>query len=120
MKLLELARTPTSGYGASSSPQKVGGVLLIALVVAANLLNLSTNRLLDRTIEDVAVAGQTLGTVAATKVPPSPGHSGAFPKIWSEQTSSSWSMRRIGALPGPADPKHRPPRQTGQRRAGSA
>jgi len=47
-----------------SRPQKVGGVLLIALVVAANLLNLSTSRLLDRTIEDVAVAGQTLGTVA--------------------------------------------------------
>ena len=64
VKLLELARTPTSGYGASTSPQKIGGVLLIALVVAANLLNLSTNRLLDRTIEDVAVAGQTLGTVA--------------------------------------------------------
>jgi len=47
-----------------SRPQKVGAVLLVALVVAANLLNLSTSRLLDRTIEDVAEAGQTLGTVA--------------------------------------------------------
>jgi len=49
---------------ALSRPQKFGGLLLIALVIAANLLNLSTSRLLDQTIEDVSDAGQTLGTVA--------------------------------------------------------
>ena len=47
-----------------SRPQLLGAVLLVFLVVGLNWLNLSTSRLLDRTAESVAAAGDTLGIVA--------------------------------------------------------
>jgi diguanylate cyclase (GGDEF)-like protein/PAS domain S-box-containing protein len=44
--------------------QAIGGILLIALVVGANLLNVSISRSLSRTNEQVAEAGATMTTVA--------------------------------------------------------
>ena len=49
--------TRLSWYTRLSRTQKVGGVLFVGLVVGANLLNLSTSRLLDRTTDSVAAAG---------------------------------------------------------------
>ena len=45
-------------------PQKVGGLLLIGLVIGANLINVSISRSLSRANEQVAEAGETMTTVA--------------------------------------------------------
>ena len=54
----------TSGRTKLTRTQKVGGVLLIALVLGANLLNVFVSHSLSRTNAQVYAAGETMTTVA--------------------------------------------------------
>jgi diguanylate cyclase (GGDEF)-like protein/PAS domain S-box-containing protein len=56
--------TATSRRARSTRSQAVGGLLLVALVVGANLVNVSISRSLSRTNAQVSDAGATMTTVA--------------------------------------------------------